>query len=102
MATIWVSKGEIEYVGGTITNNEGEDISGIDYGIGLSHSHTEPPDEADFGTPDVNVEGSSTAVRTLKKLIDDSVELGTWYCWASIPDTPEKPYVLLSGPHYVK
>ena len=95
MPTIWVSKGEKEYVGATVTEANGEDISAIVFGVGLSTSSTEPPAAASFATPDVSVQGATTASRTLKKLIDDTVSVGDYYLWAKLPDTPEVPYVLL-------
>ena len=102
MQTIWVSKGEVEYVGGTVTETTGDDISGIDITVGLSTSGHEPPDAEVFAEPDVDDQGATEASRTLKKLVDDSIPLGAYYLWASIPDTPENPYVMLAGPIYVK
>jgi hypothetical protein len=96
---IWVSKGKKRYVGGTITETTGKDISADVVTVGLVGSSTIPPDT--FGTPDVDLPGAAVSQRIAKKLIDASTPLGTYWCWGNIEDNPEIEPFVLSGPHVV-
>ena len=96
MSTIYVSLGKKRYVGGTITELNGKDISAATFTIALGTDGTIPP--ATFTTPDVNTVGATTASRVLKKLIDASTPPGTYFVWANILDSPEIEPVVLQGP----
>lgn len=85
--TIWVSTGAQEYVGGSVTEITGEDISTATLEVGLSTSPNTPPD--DWATPDVDEEGTTTSSRVVKLLVTDTTELGTYYCWVRVSDIPE-------------
>lgn len=93
---IFVSLGKKRYVGGTITEDAGADISGDTFTIALGTSKTTPPTA--WVTPSVNTVGATTASRVLKLLIDNTTAVGTYYVWANIVDTPEIEPVLLQGP----
>lgn len=96
---IWVSKGKKRYVGGTVTELTGKDISADVLTIALATSPSIPPDT--FATPDVDEQGATTANRVVKKLIDSSTDLGTYWCWGNVEDNPEIEPFVLSGPHTV-
>lgn len=91
---IYVSLGKKRYVGGTITETSGADISAATITIALGTSRDTPP--AAFGTPDVD-ETISPSVRLVKLLVDDAVELGDYYCWVNVEDTPEIEPLLVGG-----
>lgn len=83
--TIHVSKGEKQYAGATITETTGKDISGATYLVSLGTS-TVPGTGA---TPDRNAAGATPNVRTVAKLIDNTVPLGTYWVWVHVGDSPE-------------
>ena len=95
-SSIYVTLGKKRYVGGTVTELNGKDISTATFTIALGVDPTLPP--ATFVAPDVNVAGTTNASRVLKKLVDSSVTPGTYYVWANILDSPEIEPVLLQGP----
>jgi hypothetical protein len=95
--TIYVSQGMKQYVGGTITELTGEDITGATFQVSLGTSLTIPPTV--WSTPDVSAAGTGTtlndgtpipgtAQRILKILIATQ-PVGTYYVWAKITDNPE-------------
>lgn len=96
--TIYVSQGMKQYVGGTITELTGKDITGATFQIALGTSLTVPP--TSWSTPDVSDPGTgpktlkdgtvipATAQRILKILIAAQA-VGTYYVWAKISDNPE-------------
>lgn len=94
--TIWVSKGEVEYVGGTVYETAQVDISSATFKIGLSTSETTPPDA--FSVPDVSIADGASYKRTIKMLVDNTVSAGTYYAWGQIDDGTETAQVLLQGP----
>lgn len=99
MTTIYLSNtvpASKEYVGGTITETTGKNISGATFKIGLSASISIPP--ATYLTPDISVQGTTTADRVVKLLIDNSFAPGTWYVWVNIADTPEVLPFMIQGP----
>lgn len=95
--TIYVSQGMKQYVGGTITELTGKDITGATFQVGLGTSLEIPP--TTWGTPDISLPGPGvilkdgtaipgTAQRILKILIATQ-PVGTYYVWAKITDNPE-------------
>ena len=96
MTSIYVTLGKKRYVGGTVTEASGKDISTATFTIALGVDGTIPP--AVFVAPDVNTIGATNASRVLKKLIDSSTTPGTYYVWANIADSPEIEPVVLQGP----
>lgn len=92
--TVRVTAGDQVYVGGTITETTGKDISGDTIVLALLPLGSKP-DETTTGTaPDVD-ENPAPAQRVVKKLITDDVEPGTYQLWARITDTPEREWLRL-------
>jgi len=96
MSPIFVTLGKKRYVGGTITDVSGKDISAATYTIALSLDPNTPP--ATFANPDVSTQGTTTASRKILKLVDNTVTPGIYYCWGNILDTPEIEPMVLQGP----
>jgi hypothetical protein len=96
MSSIYVTLGKKRYVGGTITELTGKDISTATFTIALGTDSSIPPTV--FTAPDVSTIGTTNASRVLKKLIDSSTLPGTYYVWANILDSPEIEPVVLQGP----
>lgn len=99
MTTIYLSNTvptSKEYVGGTIVETTGKDISGATYVIGLSTSISTPP--ATYLTPSISTQGATTAERIVKLLIDSSFAIGTYYVWVNISDNPEVLPFMIQGP----
>lgn len=96
MTTIFASLGKKRYVGGTITELTGKDISGATFTIALSSDGSTPP--AVFVPPDVNQAGSTVASRVVKKLVDSTVTPGTYFLWCTVNDFPEIEPMVLQGP----
>ena len=84
---IWVSLGKKRYVGGTITDVNGADISSATFQIGYSTSDSTPP--STWGTPDVSTQGATTAIREVLLLVEDPFVAGQYYCWVDVADSPE-------------
>lgn len=99
---IYVSLGNERYVGGTVTETTGKDISGatilIATVLGMVNPDV-PPAAASFTTlgSDVIAQGTTTASRTVKRLIDTltNYPAGTYGCWVRIADNPEIEPILL-------
>lgn len=89
---IYVSQGEKEFVGGTITETTGKDITAAVFQLGLGSQSTPP---TVWSTPDVDEPGTTPNIRTVKLLIDDSTPTSAvyYYCWAKITDNPEIPFI---------
>lgn len=94
--TIWVSRGAAEYVGGTVTETEGADITLATLEVAFSETTRDAPEEDAYIPPDVDEAGSSSAARTVKLLLDQSAatfhglsDTGTYYLWVRVVDTPE-------------
>lgn len=96
--TIYVSLGKKRYVGGTVTELTGKDISGDTFTVAMGTGNEVPP-ATGWVAPSVNTAGATSASRVLKLLIDNTFPLGTFWCWANITDNPEIEPVVLSGPH---
>jgi hypothetical protein len=97
---IIVSAGAAKYVGGTVTETTGKDISGATFEISLGS--VDAPGRT-WLTPDVSVQGSTTAERTIKLLVTATVPSGidwpgTFYAWVRITDTPEIEPLRVQGP----
>jgi hypothetical protein len=93
---IYVTAGAQQYVGGTVTETTGKDISADTCMIGLSGSQNVPP--TTWVAPSVNTAGSTVASRVLKLLITSTTTPGTYYCWAQITDSPEVAPLVIQGP----
>lgn len=96
MPSIYVTLGKKRYVGGTITELTGKDISAATFTIALGTDSSIPP--VAFVTPDVSTIGTTNASRVLKKLIDATTAPGTYYVWANVLDFPEIEPLVLQGP----
>lgn len=96
MSTIYVSQGMKRYVGGTVTETTGKDISGATFVVALGADNVTPP--GSWVSPSVNIQGATVAARVLKLLIDTSTAPGQYFIWARITDNPEIEPVLLDGP----
>lgn len=94
--TIFVSNGFASYVGGTVIELTGEDISGDGFMVGLSSVPS--PVVTEWVDPDVSEAGNDTNQWTLKLLIDNSFALGVFWAWGKVTDSPEIEPVLLEGP----
>ena len=101
-AKILVTLGNKRYVGGTITEVTGKDISGATYLIATVIGQIDrniPPPAAAFTTlgSDVITAGTTNASRVLKRLIDTvgNYPVGTYGCWGRIADNPEVEPILL-------
>jgi len=86
---IYVSLGNKRYVGGTITAADGKDITGATFQIALAAPSTVPPAAAAFAAPDVSAQGATPADRTVLKLVDSGIPVGTYYVWGRIIDSSE-------------
>lgn len=104
---IFISQGKKRYVGGTVTDGLGHDISADTYTVALCTSNSIPPTTG-WVAPDVNTVGSGgTSTRQLLMLVQSSTVYGTGtvtpglevWCWGNIVDTPEVEPFVLSGPH---
>ncbi len=83
MSTIFTRLGKKRYVGGTVTEVNGKDISGATYTIGLSPDLNTLP--TSFVTPDVNTAGATPAQRVLKLLISSPQAAGTGATSSTVP-----------------
>jgi hypothetical protein len=85
---VLASSGESEYVGGTITELTGKDISTASYQMALG-SDVRP---GTWSAPSVSTVGpGGNSTRIVKLLIGASAATpnGTYYVWAKITDNPE-------------
>ena len=95
---IHTSAGATKYVGGTVTETTGKDISGDAIVVGFGTADA-PPAQTDGVAPTVDVPGATSASRVVKLLVDSSTpaQTGSWL-WAWIADAPEVEPVRLQGP----
>lgn len=101
---VLVSAGAVKYVGGTVTETAGLDISGASFEMSLG-SATDPG--TTWVEPDVSAAGTSNAQRVLKLLVSSTLPAGitwpgTYWCWARITASPEIEPVRLQGPIVVR
>jgi hypothetical protein len=90
--TVRVSAGDQVYVGGTITEINGADISADTIVLALLPLGSKP-DETTTGTePDVD-ESPGPSQRVVKMLVTDEVPVGPYQLWGRIIDTPEREWV---------
>jgi len=92
---IYVTQGKKRYVGGTITERFGKDISGATYTVAIGTS-TDVPPTAGWAAPTVNTAGTSPSSRVLKVLIEATTQYagapivpGRYTIWGNITDNPE-------------
>jgi hypothetical protein len=88
---ILISAGARKYIGGTITESSGLDISGLDYKISLG-SADRPG--ATWLTPDTSVSpGGNNWQRTVKYLVTSTTPAGvipgTYYVWIKVTAAQE-------------
>lgn len=100
---VHITADAVQYVGGTVTETTGKDISGGTFEIGLSSSSSTPP--TSWLTPDVSVAGDSVAVRVVKLLVSETLPTGSpvvagsrYYCWVRAHDVPEVVPLMVQGP----
>lgn len=95
---IFVSLGKKRYVGGTVTEKDGNDISGDTFTVALGTSNTIPPSSG-WVVPGVNQAGKGgSSTRLLLFLVDNNVDPGVYWIWANIVDNPEIEPLVLDGP----
>jgi hypothetical protein len=93
--TILASAGEKQYVGGTVTELTGKDISAATFQIALGDIAIPP---TTWSTPDVSVAGASAAQRVVKLLASSTTAPGTYWVWVRISDNPEVKPLIVQGP----
>ena len=100
--TIYVSQGAKRYVGATITEVNGADISG-DAVVGALGDYDPPPLKSSATAPTSVAAGATSAQRVVKQLIDNTTALAEdrWY-WVWITDNPEIEPIRLDGPINVR
>jgi hypothetical protein len=101
---VLVSAGAVKYVGGTVTDVLGNDISTAGFELSLG-SASNPG--STWYTPDVSAAGASNSSRVLKLKVSATLPAGitvpgTYWCWARITALPEIEPVRLQGPITVR
>lgn len=101
---VLASAGAVKFVGGTVTETSGADISGSTFEMSLG-SQTYPG--TTWVAPDVSAAGDSNAERVLKLKVSSALPAGivvpgTYWCWARITDASEVEPVRLQGPITVR
>lgn len=106
MATvdILVSAGAAKYVGGTVIEKTGKNISGATFQISLG-SEFQPG--RTWLAPDVSIAGDNNSERIVKYLVTAStpsglVVPGTYWAWVRVTDTPEIEPLRVQGPINVR
>lgn len=97
--TIYVTQGEVAYVGGTITAADGADITADP--IVMAFGPADKPPALNTGqTPDVDTPGATTAQRDVWFKVDATMPPPgvLVYVWAWITDSPEVAPLRLDGP----
>lgn len=99
--TIYVTQGEVAYVGGVVTEKGGKDISADSIVVALGE-YDPPPPFASGVSAEIDIEGAAPASRVVKFRIDSSTtpRFGA-YLWAWIADNPEITPVRLDGPFII-
>lgn len=100
---IYLTNGNKRYVGGTITEVYGKDISGATFLIATVLNQTDPnipPAAASFtsvGSDAITIGASGVASKKLLRLIDtiSNYPAGVYGCWGRIADNPEIEPVFL-------
>lgn len=97
MATVITSAGAKKYVGGTITETTGADISAATIVIGLSASTQTPPTTSQI--PDSDTPGATSNIRTVKLLVTTTTAApGTYWPWVRITGNQETDWLLIPEP----
>ena len=95
--TIYVTAGAKRYVGGTITETTGKNISGDTIVLALGPKFPAPP-KSGATAPDSDA-SPTPPQRLVKKMIDSTVTpQDDIYLWAWVSDNPEVEPILLDGP----
>lgn len=102
--TVLASAGAVKYVGGTIRETTGKDISGGTFEVSLG-SATDPG--ATWYVPDVSTAGANLAERVVKLKVSASLPAGlvwpgTYWAWVRITDAPEIEPLRVQGPIEVR
>jgi hypothetical protein len=97
MSSIYVSQGKTRYVGGTITEISGKDISTATFTMSLGADVTIPPTTG-WVVPSISIAGTSSASRIVKLLVTNTTPVGTYFVWANVADSPEIEPLVLQGP----
>lgn len=82
---ILVSAGAAEYVGGTITETTGKDISAAVFMMSLG-SASNP---GAWVAPSTSTAGATVASRVVQLLVNNTTARGTYYAWVRVTDAPE-------------
>lgn len=97
-----ISSGAAVYVGGTVTETTGKDISADTFMISLGSDQN----PGTWLTPDVSIAGTSNAQRIVKLLVSPTVPAnlakGTYWVWVKISDSPEIQPLRVQGPVNVR
>jgi hypothetical protein len=102
--TVLASAGALKYVGGTVTEVTGKDISGATFALSLG-SATFPG--ATWYAPDVSEPGGANHIRVVKLKVSSTLPAGlgipgTYWCWVRITDAPEIEPLRIQGPIVVR
>jgi hypothetical protein len=84
-----VTAGETQYVGGTITEVNGKNITADTFEVALSTTAYAPV--TGWRSALVNIQGPTVADRTLLLLVDSTTPVGTYSMWARVTDVSERP-----------
>lgn len=87
MRTIQVTAGAVEYVGGTVKEKFGKNISAATIVMALGASPSDAPD--DWVAPTTTTAGGSPAERIVRLEVSSSTPPGSYWCWVKITDAPE-------------
>ena len=90
--TVRVSASDQGYAGGTIAELNGADISGDTIVLALLPLSQRPDKTTTGRAPDVDT-APTTSQRTVKMLITDTVDPGTYQLWGRIMDDPEREWL---------
>lgn len=93
--TVYVTAGAEEYVGGTIVEVTGKDISSDTIVVGLGKDYYTPP--TDWVSPSAKIISAANKV-LVKLIVEDGVAPGRYWFWARITDSPEIVVLPVQGP----
>lgn len=83
---VLVSAGAAVYVGGTVTEQTGKDISAATFEVALG-SETTPA--TTWVAPTVSLVGTGNSQRIVKLLVTSSTPKGVYTLWVRVTDSPE-------------
>ena len=100
---ILVSAGAVKYVGGTVTETTGKDISAATFKVSLGSDKNPGP----WLDPDVSAAGATSASRVVKLLVSSTLPAGvtipgTYYAWVRVADAPELEPIRVQGPIIIR